>query len=203
MTTAFPTPSTLLWQRMGNAIDSVRNRLLNVARTLTLANVPYAVVGGNAVAAWVATVDEAAVRNTRDVDILLRRSDMPLATAALEAAGFVHRRVASPGKAGHLDVFLDGPDAKVRDAVHVLFAGEKPLPESFPNADITESEDTQDFRIISVEALVRMKLGAWRDKDRMHLRDLASVGIVDATWPAKFEQPLSERMQHILDTPEG
>ena len=195
--------STLLWQRMSNAIDSVRNRLLNAANALTLAKVPYAVIGGNAVAAWVATVDEAAVRNTRDVDILLRRSDLPLATAALEAAGFVHRRVASLGKAGHMDIFLDGPDAKVRDAVHILFALERPLPESVPNADVTESEDSQDFRIISVEALVRMKLGAWRDKDRMHLRDLASVGIIDSSWIAKYEQPLSGRLQHILDTPGG
>jgi hypothetical protein len=188
---------------MSNAIDSVRNRLLRVARALSEANVPYAVVGGNAVAAWVATIDEAAVRNTRDVDILLRRSDLTKATAALEVAGFVHRRIASLGKGGHMDVFLDGPEAKVRDAVHVLFALEKPLPESFPNADISESENTPDFRIISVEALVRMKLGAWRDKDRMHLRDLASVGLIDETWPAKFDAPLGDRLQHIIDTPEG
>jgi hypothetical protein len=34
------------------------------------------VAGGNAVAAWVATVDPSAVRNTQDVDILLRRADL-------------------------------------------------------------------------------------------------------------------------------
>ncbi len=33
----------------------------------------YAVAGGNAVAAWVSRVDEAAVRNTQDVDLLLVR----------------------------------------------------------------------------------------------------------------------------------
>jgi hypothetical protein len=32
---------------------------------------------------WVAQIDEAAVRNTRDVDILLRRSDWEPAKAAL------------------------------------------------------------------------------------------------------------------------
>ena len=43
------------------------------------AGIPYAVAGGNAVASWVARVDEAAVRNTQDVDILIRREDLDAA----------------------------------------------------------------------------------------------------------------------------
>lgn len=186
---------------MSDAIDSVRRRLLASARILEEAAVPYALVGGNAVAAWVSRVDEAAVRNTRDVDILLRRADLPDAIEAFENAGFVHRRIASLGKAGHMDVFLDGPSAKVRDAVHVVFAAEKTLPESIvENADVTESEATEEFQLIGLEALVRMKLAAWRDKDRMHLRDLASVGLVDASWTNRFEGLLSERFDYILKT---
>lgn len=192
-----------LWQRMSDAVEAVRQRLLTAARVLGTAGIPYAVIGGNAVAAWVATVDESAVRNTRDVDILLRRDDLPTAIAAMESAGFVHRRIASLGKTGHMDVFLDGPEAKVRDAVHVLFALEKPVPDGIPNADVSESEDSENFRIIQLAALVRMKLGAWRDKDRVHLRDLASVGIIDHTWPPRFEGKLRDRLKHILDTPEG
>src|SRR5262249_16875635 len=60
----------------------------------------------NAVASWVAKVDEAAVRNTQDVDILLRRADLESATRALTEAGFVHRHVAG------VDLLLDGPKAK-------------------------------------------------------------------------------------------
>ena len=52
---------------------------------LEKATVPYAVIGGNAVASWVSAVDEAAVRNTQDVDLLLRRTDLEVATAALSA----------------------------------------------------------------------------------------------------------------------
>src|SRR5882672_7826545 len=88
------------WQHMKDAVENVRRRLLRAAAALDAARVPYAVVGGNAVAAWVSRADEAAVRNTRDVDILLRREDLPAATAALETAGFHHRRVASLGQAG-------------------------------------------------------------------------------------------------------
>ena len=54
---------------MERAVEKVRQRLLRAASALEQAGVPYAVVGGNAVAAWVSRVDEAAVRNTQDVDI--------------------------------------------------------------------------------------------------------------------------------------
>src|SRR6476660_1548548 len=76
-------------ERMERAVAKVRDRLLRATAALNQAGVPYAVVGGNAVASWVATVDEGAVRNTRDIDLLVRRSDLPEVTAALEQAGFV------------------------------------------------------------------------------------------------------------------
>ena len=62
--------------RMERAVAKVRERLLRATAALDQAKVPYAVVGGNAVASWVATVDKGAVRNTRDVDLLVRRSDL-------------------------------------------------------------------------------------------------------------------------------
>jgi hypothetical protein len=57
--------------RMERAVAKVGERLLRATAALNGAGVPYAVVGGNAVASWVATVDEGAVRNTRDVDLLV------------------------------------------------------------------------------------------------------------------------------------
>lgn len=192
------------WERMAEGIENVRIRLEKAAAALSGLGVHYAVVGGNAVAAWVSRVDAAAVRNTRDVDILLRREDMERAKAALESAGFIHRRVASLGKAAAMDVFLDGPDAKVRDAIHILWAGEKAVPdaiESTPELGPTEVGD--GFKLIPLEDLVRMKLISYRDKDRMHLRDLASVGLIDETWPTIFPATLAERLQVILDDPEG
>ena len=192
------------WQRMSDAVENVRRRLLRAAAALETAGVPYAVVGGNAVAAWVSRADEAAVRNTRDVDLLLRRADLPAATAALEKAGFVHRRDASLGQPGAMEVFLDGPHAKVRDAVHLVFAAEKTRPDQpEPNAQVEESETTGGFRLIALAALVRMKLSAFRDKDRVHLRDLASVGLIDAAWLSRLSGELRERLAEILASPEG
>ena len=192
------------WQRMAEGIENVKNRLDRAAAALREAGVPYAVVGGNAVAAWVSRVDAAAVRNTRDVDIMLRREDMDHGRTALEAAGFVHRRVASLGKAASMDVFLDGPDAKVRDAVHILWAGEKAVPDAIaPTPELGLTEPGDGFELIPLEDLVRMKLTSFRDKDRMHLRDLTSVGLLDESWPGRFPDVLGERLQMILDDPEG
>src|SRR6202020_2296039 len=90
------------WERMIRAVEKVRERLRRAAAALEAAGVPYAVAGGNAVAGGVSRVDEAAVRNTQDVDILLRRADLPAAIQAMTGAGFVHRH------AGSLEMFLDG-----------------------------------------------------------------------------------------------
>jgi hypothetical protein len=37
----------------------------------------------------------------------------------------------------------------------------------------------------------------------MHLRDMIGVGLVDATWPSRFNPELAARLQQLLDTPEG
>lgn len=186
------------WERMIRAVEKVRDRLLRATAALKKAGVPYAVVGGNAVAAWVSRVDEAAVRNTQDVDILLRRSDLPVATDALAAEGFIYRHVKS------LDIFLDGPSASARDAVHVVFAKEKVRPENPSYApDVSESEETETFRLVTLEALVRMKLTSFRDKDRTHLRDLLEVGLIDASWCERLPQPLAARLKELVENPEG
>ena len=186
------------WERMSNAVEKVRQRLVRAARALAQGSVPYAVAGGNAVAAWVSRVDEAAVRNTQDVDIILRRPDLPAARKALEQAGFVYRHAAG------MDMFLDGPNAKARDAVHVIFAAEKVRAEyAVPAPDVSESEDAETFRLVSLDALVRMKLTSFRDRDRVHVRDLMGVGLVDESWLERVPAPLRSRLQALLDNPDG
>lgn len=186
------------WERMIRAVEKVRQRLERATRALEKAGVAYAVIGGNAVAAWVSRVDEAAVRNTQDVDILLRREDLEAAKSALAPAGFIYRHAKSN------DMFLDGPEAKARDAVHIVFAGEKVRPEyDTPAPDVDESEQAGAFKIIELEPLVRMKLTSYRIKDRMHLIDFIDVGLIDAAWPQRFDPVLGARLQELLDNPEG
>ena len=190
--------SAVSFDRMIRAVEKVRERLLRATRALDKANIPYAVVGGNAVAAWVSTVDESAVRNTRDVDVLLRRGDLERTKVALETVGFLYCNVAS------LDVFLDGPTASAKDAVHIVFASEffrDGEPVAIP--DVSASDRAPGWNLVPLEALVQIKLTAFKDKDRTHLRDLIDVGLVDRSWLSRLEPVLSERLREILDDPLG
>jgi len=187
-----------LWARIERAVENVKRRLRRVTETLNAASVPYAIVGGNAVQHWVAQVDESVVRNTRDVDIILNRTDLPAAIAALEKEGFLYRRAAG------VSMFLDGPDAKARDAVQVVFAGEKvqeDYPEPVPNIDSYELMAAA--RTLPFEALVRMKLTSFRRKDQVHIQDMISVGLIDESWLERLPQKLRERLQELLADPEG
>ncbi|QDV72202.1 hypothetical protein [Botrimarina mediterranea] len=186
-----------LWDRIERAVQKVKDRLDRVVKALEAAGIPYAIIGGNAVQVWVARVDESAVRNTKDVDIILSRDRLTDAIVALEAAGFLYRHSAG------VTTFLDGPDAKARDAVHVVFSGEK-VREGYaePVPDIAEVETINDIKTLSLEALVRMKLTSYRLKDRVHLLDMIDVGLIDATWKDRYSQPLAERLQELLDDTE-
>jgi len=191
-------PGPFSIERAVLAVEKVRQQLLRASAAIKAGNVPYAIAGDYPVALWVSRVDEAAVRNTQDVDVLVRRDDFPAVRAALESAGFVHRHVAG------IDAFLDGPDATPRQAVHVVFANEKVRPhEPASNPDVSESEETEKYRVLNLEALVRIKLTAYRDKDRTHLRDLIDVGLIDAGWLTKLPPVLAGRLRQLLETPEG
>ena len=184
-------------ERMVRAVEKVRDRLLRAARALEAAGVAYAVVGGNAVAAWVSRIDEAAVRNTPDVDILLRRSDLERAIAAMSSAGFIYRHVSG------IDLFLDGPGAKARDAVHVVFAQERVRKDYLlPAPDVVESEPGGAFRLLNLDALVRMKLTSFRRKDQVHVLDMIEVGLIDQSFVARLPGELGSRLQELIDHPE-
>jgi len=187
-----------LMERMVRAVEKVRERLHRATGALEDAEIPYAVADDCAVAAWVGRVDESAVRNTPDVDILLRRSDLETAEAAFSKACFVHSDV------NGTNLFLDGPNAKARDAVHIIFAGEKVRTDDIrPAPEVSESEAGPSFRVLALEPLVSMKLVSFRSKDRMHLHDMIDVGLIDETWLPRLPAELSSRLKELLDNPEG
>jgi galactokinase/mevalonate kinase-like predicted kinase len=184
--------------RMVRAVEKVKQRLLKTSAILSKAEIPFAVVGGNAVAAWVSRVDEAAVRNTQDVDILIRREDFDRVKEAMEAEGFIY------GKSMKVDFFLDGPDANIRDSVHLLFASENvKVNDPIKTPDVSQVDETGQFPIVELEALVAMKLVAFRRKDQVHLLDMIEIELINAAWPAKFPKVLGDRLQQLLDDPDG
>jgi len=183
--------------RMERAVAKVRERLLRATRALNEAGIPYAVAGGNAVASWVATVDEGAVRNTRDVDLLVGRDDLPAIIVALQHAGFV------PTQTFDIVMFRDGEDGKPSEAIHLLFSGEKTKPDHLLPAPAIETvDDPVNFRVLKLDSLVQMKLTWDRNIDSTHIRDLIGVGLIDASWLPKLPPELSDSLKHILDTPD-
>jgi hypothetical protein len=184
--------------RVVRAVELVRERMLRATAALESAGIPYAVAGGNAVALWVSRVDPGAVRNTSDVDLLVRRIDLDAIKVALQACGFYYRHAAS------IDMFLDGPNGRARDGIHLLFAREIVRPgEILPNPDVTDAEAAEGFHVLGLRALVGIKLTDYRDKDRTHLRDLLDVGLIDSTWGQFYPVALAQRLQALVDNPNG
>jgi hypothetical protein len=185
--------------RAERAVEKVRERLLKTAKALEEAGVPYAVIGGNAVAIWVASKDEDAVRNTKDVDILLAREDLQRAAAAMSGAGFDLAEVDG------VTMFLEREDPMPSRGVHVVFANEKlqsfhayPAPPVKPG--IRSPEGVPALGLLE---LVILKLLAFRDIDRVHIRDMLRVGLIDKTFADKVPDDLRPRLEEILANPEG
>jgi hypothetical protein len=190
--------SPFVFDRMFGAVEKVRERLERACAALEAASIPYAIIGGNAVAAWVATIDDGAVRNTRDVDLLLKEEDLDRATEALAGVGFVRDAVMN------VTVFLDGPDGKPSQGIHILLAGRKVKPEYVSAApQVEQAQLIEGKRVVELRALVGMKLNSFRRKDQTHLIDMIQIGLIDSTWPASLEPELASRLQTLLDDPEG
>ena len=186
------------FDRIEQGIANVRERLTPATHALEAAGIPYAVVGCNAVAHWVATVDEAAVRFTPDVDVMIERTRFEAAEVAMSSVGFSWNR--------SLDsvLFLDGPDGKPRNAVRIFFAREKvrpnaPLPGPPLDAVV---RSPNGYAVLAFHPLVYLELTSFRDKDRMHLRDLIDVGLLSPEDIRKFPGLLGERLQFLFDNPE-
>ena len=176
------------------ALDEVTDRLNRIARTFEDAKVDFALVGGQAVALWVATKDPGAVRTTKDVDILLRRDDLPKARSAALAVALDYFEVAGVG------MFLERADPNPRKAVHLLWSGEKVRPEyPLPSPTVDERELLEPGKpVVPLAGLVRMKLMSNRDQDRVHLRDMIEVGLVDRELLPPLPEELAIRLDGLL-----
>lgn len=180
------------------AVQRVEKLLLDVTRALDGAKIPYAVVGGNAVAAWVATVDEDAVRATKDVDLLLRRSDITAATQALTALDL--ERVEVLG----VTMFVDRKRPSPKKGVHIVFANEK-VHGHYEHAAPDTAQSVRapaGFMVIDLRSLLEMKLQAFRDIDRVHVRDLLSVQLLTDPLIDDVPSDLRKRLHEIRKTPE-
>ncbi|HZZ82693.1 MAG TPA: hypothetical protein VFE62_29615 [Gemmataceae bacterium] len=189
---AVPTPG--LWERYQMAMDKLTDRLNRITAALTGMNVPYALVGGQAVIFWVSTKDPAAVRTTRDVDILIDRADLAKAKSAALAAGLEYVEVVDVG------MFVEPSDPNPKHGVNLVWAGEKvKADDPLPTPTIAERQELEPGKsVVTLAGLVRMKLTANRDKDRVHLRDMIDVGLIDRSMLAGLPDELAARLDALL-----
>lgn len=187
-----------LWSKMERAVERVNERLRATVRIVEETQIPYAIVGGHAVRAWVAQVDETAVRTTLDVDIMIWPRDFPTLLAVMSKAGYIHRNTLG------VDMFVERADAPARDAIHVIYAGQMVRNDDFePNPGLESRCRAGGFCTVTLETLVRMKLNSYRRKDQVHLLDMLAVGLIDASWVDRFPPELRVRLQQLIDDPNG
>lgn len=185
--------------RMVRAAQRVQERMSRSTSALKDAAIPCAFGGSNASAVWIASVDVAAVRQSRNVELVLCRRDLPRASQAFHATGFF------ASQSGNQIRFLDGPDGRWRDGIEITFAGEHvegktrlcraPLPD--------DSEDVNGNRVLRLPSLVEFQLARFRLDDAVDLRDLIDVGLIDESWVGRFPPELAARLQELLDNPDG
>ena len=171
--------------------------LHKVADMLASERIPYEVVGGMAVNIQIERVDPDEMMVTRDVDIMVSRADIARIQEAAPRHGFEFRHTAG------LDMLLYGGEKKAARGVHLIFSGEKVGPDQMENPTLAPEEITvydKEIPVIRVADLVRMKLNAFRDKDRVHVRAMDSVGLITAEVEDKLPTALRDRLRHVRAT---
>lgn len=178
------------------AVERVELLLQRATTALAAAGVPYAVIGGNAVAAWVGTIDTGAVRATKDVDILVRRSDLPGVDRAAATIGYMRIEVLG------VTALVDSAQPLPSEGVHLIFANERVRPtDPFEAPDPAAAVQTASgFLVLALPELVRMKLVANRRVDQVHLEDLLRIGLIDADLAERLPEELRSRLRHVRDT---
>lgn len=183
----------LLLQSYDKHLEQLTAVAERVCRVLREAGIEYRVVGGLAVLFHVQSRDPLAARLTKDVDLAVNRADLPRIAEAVRILGLEHRHVAG------VDMLVDSVAPKARSGVHLLFAGEKVRPTDLePVPTLSDpGVDDQGILVTSVASIVRMKLISFRQRDKTHLIDMDSVGLITPEIEASLPEPLHERLRQV------
>ena len=169
--------------------------LERIATPLTAERIGYELIGGGAVMVQVNRVEPSAVRNTKDIDIMVYRPDLERIKEVAQGHGFAFRHAAG------VDMLLPHGETQARNAVHLIFSGEKVRPnQALPNPPLRPEHvciHGVEVAVIPVADLVQMKLSNNRDIDRVHVRDLDSVGLITPEVERALPAVLRSRLQEI------
>jgi len=97
-----------------------------------------------------------------------------------------------------------GDTDSARNAVHLIFSGEKVRP-SDPVATPRIAPERKRIHgkevcVIPVTELVRMKLTSYRDKNRVHVRSMDAAGLITHAVETSLTDELLSRLERIRAT---
>lgn len=177
-------------------LQDLFNLAARVKEAFGAAGIDYRVVGGLAAYLYVEEVEADAGRLTKDIDILVRREDLPRIAEAAEAVGLEYRHVAG------VDMLVQKGKPSARRAVHMIFEGEKVRQEyTEPAAKLDAGREIQGVPVIPIADLVKMKLTSFRSKDETHLNDLDEQGLITTEIEAGLSPLLRERLAQARARP--
>jgi hypothetical protein len=172
--------------------------LHKITDALAAENIPHELIGGLAVLIHVEEADPTQTALTRDVDLMVRRSDLERIKEAAAKNGFRFRHAAG------VDMLLYGSTESAKNAVHLIFSGEKVRPnQATPNPPIHPEKKVihgREVLVVAVADLVRMKLSSYRDKDRVHIRSMDAAGLITREVEKGLPDELRSRLQHVRET---
>jgi hypothetical protein len=172
---------------------SLAEDLERILQLFAEAGVPFEVIGGLAVNAHLMAASKRSRSFlTRDIELLVRRSDLDAIVRAGKRFGFEAKRMLG----GYA---LIGPGQELSESVHMLFVGEKPK-SSYPvhNPDLNpERKDLFGFRIpvAPLRDLLILKLNSLRPKDLVHLEVLDQVGFISPDIEQSLPATLRARLE--------
>jgi hypothetical protein len=183
--------NTLFEERLFALIGTLER----IAGPLAAAQIPYEVIGGMAVMVQVNRVEPSAVRNTKDIDIMIHRADLERIAEVSQHHGFTFRH------ADGVDMLLPPGETKALNAVHLVFSGERTKASQAVSNPPLRPEHVYvhgiSVAVIPVLDLVSLKLANNRDIDRVHVRDLDSVGLIAAEIEKALPPVLYARLEEI------
>lgn len=163
---------------------------------LEQANIPYELIGGLAVFIHVELTDPAFSRTTKDIDLMIRRSDFGHVIELAEKTGFRFRHAAG------VDLLLYGD--RPGSAIHFVFSEEKVRPDYLEPAPALSPARVRihgaEISIVPVADLVRMKLTSNRLRDQVHIQDLDAAGLITPAVEAVLRPELRARLERIRES---
>jgi hypothetical protein len=157
------------------------NLAARVEKAFGAAGIEYRVVGGLAAYLYVEEAEADAGRLTKDIDILVRREDLPKIAETGEPFGLEYRHAAG------VDMLVQKGAPSARRAVHMIFEG----------AALHSGRTLQGIPVVPLADLVKMKLTSFRIKDEMHLKDLDEQKLITPDIESGLTPLLRERLAHV------